>query len=648
MTGEEKAAAIAFMKQLPVSAILQARSALEMGIAALGEPKPSYRNYRSHFGQFETYAKQLDIYPHPEKSLLIAERCSRIKQLQGGRTKVTTRIGKYRLYAKKIHELSRKAQKELADARSFFTDLDSTHRVFRKLNIDSYNAYERELLRIYGFLEKHASVKVSRKKLCLASLFPVIKPADIASLNAYEQKCFWLPHQNKLKELRSAYYRFIEDFSQSTSPSTRANKDTAIIAFIKFQYRKFVTRKEDYNENPLIQTIRSGLSLQMHEKKQRQKNRQTEVDESLKFPDPVEGKTDLEVMRETVLLPARRECLSRYDIGSRRPRSALAGSFQDFLMAALLIEMPARRQEDHRELRIALTCPIQRPEVEHIPPEGWYWPLPPKLEREHGQDGLLIDKYLYRTYFDKRQFYPEGLFLLDLQTYKTADNYGPQTLEIPNVLYEDGTCTYYYLERWLCGWWETTDRTQDRLYTGHEAELRGRRGRWLTKGRIELARTVDHLSEKSLPQKAIWDWSFLFVTPKTGGSYDDSTYASAFRRLVDRFINKGTTPHTMRSMWATWGIDSRLNEQALKELAYAMGHSLETMIKFYVRHRSPGSTGALEAVIGELLHTQAAPWLSDNIQANQIRQIMGLARSLSADNQKALLPWIQELLTEGE
>ena len=159
---------------------------------------------------------------------------------------------------------------------------------------------------------------------------------------------------------------------------------------------------------------------------------------------------------------------------------------------------------------------------------------------------------------------------------------------------------------------------------------------------------MDHLSEKSLPQKAIWDWSFLFVTPKTGGSYDDSTYASAFRRLVDRFINKGTTPHTMRSMWATWGIDSRLNEQALKELAYAMGHSLETMIKFYVRHRSPGSTGALEAVIGELLHTQAAPWLSDNIQANQIRQIMGLARSLSADNQKALLPWIQELLTEGE
>jgi len=97
-----------------------------------------------------------------------------------------------------------------------------------------------------------------------------------------------------------------------------------------------------------------------------------------------------------------------------------------------------------------------------------------------------------------------------------------------------------------------------------------------------------------------------------------------------------------------WKIDSRLDEQALKELAYAMGHSLETMIKLYVRHRSPGSTGALEAVIGELLHTQAAPWLSDNIQATQIRQIMGLVRSLSADNQKALLPWIQELLTEGE
>lgn len=645
MTSEEKAAAIYFMKQLPITAILKARSALEIGIAALGTPKPSYRNYRSHFGQFEAYAQQLDIYPHPEKPSLMAERCGPIKQLQGGRTKLTSRTGSYKAYAKKVEELSPKAQQELRDARRFFTNPNDSSRVFKPLKMDSYDAYEREILRIYGFLEKYADPKIPADELCLDCLFPVIDPADIADLNEHKRRQFWLPHQNRLKQIRSDYYDFIGAFSESTSPSTRANKDTAIIAYIKFQYRMFVSDKKDYDANPLIQAMRTVLNVQMQEKHRRQKHRQTEVDESLKFPDPVEGKTDLEVMRERVLMPIRRECASRYDIGSRRPRSALAASFQDFLMVSLLTEMPARRQEDQRELRVALSCPVQKPEQEQIPPGGWYMPLPPKSARERGKKGQLIDKYLYRTYFYNRQYYPDGIFLLDLQDSKTADSYGPQTLKIPNVQYEDGTCTYDYLEQWLCGWWEITDRTGDSVYTGHEPDLQGRRGRWLTQGRIGFARTVDHCAQSTF-ESTVWDWSFLFVTPRTGGAYNDATYASAFRRLVDRFINKGTTPHTMRSMWATWGIESGLNDEQLEELAYAMGHSVEIMKDLYVRRRPVKDTGALDAIIGELIHKQAAPWLDGNPQATRLRQIMGLVQSLSAENRTALSTWMQELLTE--
>ncbi|MBD1821574.1 hypothetical protein H6F51_03500 [Cyanobacteria bacterium FACHB-DQ100] len=133
MTTEEKAAAINFMKQLPITAILRARSALETGIAALRTPKPSYRNYRSHFGQFENYAQQLDIYPHLEKSILIAERCGPIQQLQGGKTKLTSRTGSYKSYAKEIEELSPKSQQELRDARRFFTDPNDSFRVFKVL-----------------------------------------------------------------------------------------------------------------------------------------------------------------------------------------------------------------------------------------------------------------------------------------------------------------------------------------------------------------------------------------------------------------------------------------------------------------------------------------------------------------------------------
>jgi hypothetical protein len=48
-------------------------------------------------------------------------------------------------------------------------------------------------------------------------------------------------------------------------------------------------------------------------------------------------------------------------------------------------DLPARRQQEYRTARIALSCPITRPEG--VPQNGLYHPLPPYEVREKRRDG---------------------------------------------------------------------------------------------------------------------------------------------------------------------------------------------------------------------------------------------------------------------
>ncbi|MHC5720452.1 MAG: hypothetical protein ACYTX0_52625, partial [Nostoc sp.] len=73
----------------------------------------------------------------------------------------------------------------------------------------------------------------------------------------------------------------------------------------------------------------------------------------------------------------------------------IAISFQSYLKWAILAYLPARHQEEYRKLKIALSCPIERPK--DIPPDGLYQPLPPDNQRERGNNGMVADNYLYSS-----------------------------------------------------------------------------------------------------------------------------------------------------------------------------------------------------------------------------------------------------------
>ena len=296
---------------------------------------------------------------------------------------------------------------------------------------------------------------------------------------------------------------------------------------------------------------------------------------SKKCPDVAEGETALMVIRRDLLEPLRLETRPRLATGRFRPDIAIAKSLQDYLKWMFLTDIPAHRQQVYRSLRIALSCPIERPET--VPPEGYYFPVPPDEFRERDTNGKLTDNYLYKTYHFRGKNYPEGLWVLELRSYKTAKTYGVYSIPITNRPFEDGTCTYDYIERYLCGRWPCAGYRNRPIYDWWDIDYIGRHGCWITKGRMSF-------NPDSQPTPSPdWFWGVVFPEPSTGEATDAKSFGSSFSSTSWRFLGKKISPHMMRSVWATWAFQVNLTEQQRHSLAFAMGHSYETMHRIYTR-----------------------------------------------------------------
>ena len=84
-----------------------------------------------------------------------------------------------------------------------------------------------------------------------------------------------------------------------------------------------------------------------------------------------------------------------------------------------------------------------------VPTEGCCFPLPPPEEREKNHDGTLADNYLYKTYLYKGSVYPQGLWILELTSFKTDATYGVYSMMIPDRPFEDGSTSYEHLDHYL-------------------------------------------------------------------------------------------------------------------------------------------------------------------------------------------------------
>lgn len=191
-------------------------------------------------------------------------------------------------------------------------------------------------------------------------------------------------------------------------------------------------------------------------------------------------------------------------------------SLARYLIWFLLADMPARRQEEHRSLRISLSCPLER--SADVPRNGLYHPLLPLEAREQHYDGKLQDNYLCKTYAYKNGNFADAVWILDIQDYKTVNMYGPQSIIIPNRQFVDGTYLYDYIEQYLYSWWVPKVGTNQQVYDWWLPHLKGQLGQWVTAGRATFSPS-DSCCISSRRNSQLWSWGYFFVKPFVGIPY---------------------------------------------------------------------------------------------------------------------------------
>ena len=532
--------------------------------------------------------------------LRLQDQCRPPRQLSGRRhhsdLPLTSRRGKYLPYRLTEKETPESLQKELVALEQYLVESDFPGRVGEPVKTGTGAGYLKDIRLFLGFLRKHQQEPVALDQLTLESLIPLVTESDLDGLSYREQQKLWKSKQLYLSTWLCEYFKFIRTHNDSTSPRTKLGKLCALQRLAHYLYRAQVSRKADYDSIPIFVTLKDQLSQVVALKKKWDKTKTFTANQERKWPDAVAGETALTTLRRVVVEPLRLECRPRRKDGVFRDPFVIAISHQHYLKWAFLTDLPPRRQCAYRTTRIALTCPLVRPA--DVPLDGCYFPLPPDEEREKKPDGSVADNYLYKTYRYRGTVYPQGLWILELNSFKTDETYGMYSMMIPNRSFEDGSGFYDHLEHYLCGWWLPEGKKKLQTYDWWDPQLKGQRGRWVTKGRAEFE--PQDVCTDPQRQSPLWRYGYLFPVPSKGIPAD----GCSFERTSYQLLGKRITPHILRCIWATWAFQVGLTDQEMRSLAYAMGHSVETLRGMYERSTPEEKLRPIHEAINRLLFKQ--------------------------------------------
>lgn len=531
--------------------------------------------------------------------------------------------------------ISNSLQMELYEFLRFLTQPEYIHRVQAPISLACAQRYLKDVLLILGWFYNYEGVQPNQ--LSLSCLIPRVDLNAFKTLSRRQQDQTWLAQQQQILGWLKRYLYFLEEVMDSFSPRTKTGKLSALSALSKFIYCDWVEVNTDYQAIPIFQVISTQLRDACQQVKDWNRKKRYVGDVSLKWPDPTQGKTVLKTVIDTILEPLRLSCLPKSRINKFRSRLTIAKSEQLFLAWYLLAGLPARRQEEYRSLKLALSCPIQRPPLPHLPADGVYHPLPPVHAREQRQNGTLADNFLYKAYVHLGTFYPDGLWVMDIQVYKTVTVYGPQSIVIPNRQFGDGSWLYEHFDRYLYGWWLPGGRQRQMIYDWWQADLWGRRGRWVCGGRSEFE-PYEYCALRRDLAADYWTWGYFFVRPLTHTAYSASRFAAWIQDSAFHHSGKQISPHLMRSVWATWAFECGLTVQQQESLAYAMGHSLQMMKTLYERSSPQQKRKPIETTIENLL------FQSDLIppEHQRFKLLQETIQTLSPEQNKQLAHLIQQ------
>ena len=640
MSAADIEAAKQFMKKLPGETLLKVREALQKAFVVEAVSQASRNTYGGRVEQYLTWCEDQSWWFGTRAARFRDECCPPMRFGNGPSwsMKLTERQGKPMHYMLKIQETPPALQADLDEFYATLTEPDRGGRFGKPVELSTAQEYLENIRLIFGYLNKYAKPDIPKDQLALDLIIPKVTEEELEALTPSQQKRLWKQKREALDTLLRDYFKFQREFLQAKSPRTRQGKLGSILALAKFRYFSEVEDESGYRQIPLINVIDAHFTTVNQEVQEWQRNKQYVSDWGKKFPDVSEGETALSVVLNQIVEPLRLECRPRGKRGDLRRGFVIATSHQHYLKWAFMSYAPARRQEEYRTLRIALSCSVKRPEG--LPPNGLYQLLSPDDQREKRYDGMIRDNYLYFTYVHEGKTYPEGVWVLDIRAYKTKKTHGAQSIVISNRQFEDGTCLYDYIQRYLYGSWTEEYCKTRQVYDWWEPDLRGRRGRWLTLGRMEF-HPGDACRVPSDRSAALWTWGYVFVVAKRGTPASASSFAGIFRRASYRFIGKHTCPHTMRYIWAIWAFQIGLSDAQLRSLAYAMGHTIETLRKMYERCTPEQKRREIEDVIDTLLFKQPAKSTSDEettAPANdRVSEVIASTINLSQQERKQLI-----------
>jgi len=620
MTSSEVQAAREFMKTQKVIQLLKSREAIQEGFEKLGASKSSQNTYKSRLEQLLAWGEQQFWWPEPQFSGSKRRKYCPTMRKGNGRintSPLTERRSKHSAYQLKPQEISSTLEAQLKKFYEFLTQPEWPGRLTKPIRVSTAKTYLKHILLMLGWFHRYENIP--RELMSVNRLIPESPDKELEDLSEVQKQELWSEKKLAVDTWIGKYFKFLRENMNSSSPSTQKFKTNALTALAKFVYHEDVVQVSDYANIPVLKAINKHTRIARKKIKQQKRDKQDVVNLGKKWPCVIDGKTALTTVRLQILEPLRVECRCNYDSWQVREGSAIAKSLQRYLIWSFLADMPARRQEEYRSLRVSLCCPLKRPG--DVPPNGLYHPLPPKEVRQRHHDGSLADNYLHKTYAYKNSNYPDGTWVLDVQEYKTSNTYGSQSIVIPNRRFSDGTCLYDQIERYLYGWWMPGVGENPFVYDWWHQHLKGQSGQWLTAGRAEFS-PDDARCIGNQEQLGLWSWGYFFLMPLVGQPYNSSDFKQLVATAAHRLTKKRLTPHVLRYVWATWAYQVGLSDHQRESLAYAMGHDVKTMREMYEQCTPDEKRRPIEEAIDALLFSTPQPLSQVADSTDELEQLV--------------------------
>ncbi|MBD2121821.1 hypothetical protein [Trichocoleus sp. FACHB-262] len=644
MTKHDTQRAWDFFRNLSSDRLMEIEDALYRGYDLLNPPQASRNTYGAAVKGCLKWTQAEGFYPGSGSDDWEQKCAPRMHRGRGGiaEMRLTERRGRYPQYGLRPEELTATQQQNEAAFRTFYSGYCRPRNLVKTLEASSIDIYLEQSRLFLGFFKNVYQPGIPEEQLNFDLLLPKVSEEDLEDLSRRETRKLWQEGIDQTDDWVMAYQQYINEFCGSFSPHTWAGKESALLAIAKFQYRTLVSRRQDFYQIPMITHLQDQCSATEVLREQWRRTKKSVVKQEDKWPDPVLGETALETLYKEVTEPLRLEARPHNSRKQIRARTSIAKSTFIFLFWYLLMTFPPRRQEDYRETRIALSCPIKKPE--EVPVHGLYLPPIEFKHRKKNRNGQLADNCLSRVYKHAGKNYPEGVYVIDFNDYKTDGFYGRQTFIIPNRLFSDNLTFYDYMDRWLFGEWMQTKSVKAEVYRGWQREFLGKRMLLITAGRMDFDPKDHHQPlEDEVGEQYIW--GYWWVKPRAGNKFCDSNLARSFSTPAHRLMKtpKRPTPHTLRYIWATWAFQKGLSDRQLESLAYMMGHSLETLKRMYDRSTHEDKIRPIQAAIDEVLLRDLEDVHSMAQAAFSLSEMTMMAKGLSQEERQQL---IQQLLND--